>query len=110
MTRDQFERALGECFARWNLVPWRCTRRMRQRNQVETMSRMQETKFAANYMFQFCTLDEMHDGQSADGNNETRLQNPNLIIHPQRTVANFIRCWDAIGTAGIFPGEKTAAR
>jgi hypothetical protein len=108
MARDQFERALGECFARWNLVPWRCTGRMRQRNQVETMSRMQDAKFAANYMFQLCTLHELHDCQSTDGNNETRLQDPNLIIHPQRTVANFIRCWDAIGTAGIFSGETAA--
>ena len=69
---------------------------------------MHDAKFAANYAFQFCTVDELHDRQSADGNNETRLQNPNLIIHPQRTVANFIRRRDAVGAAGIFAGETAA--
>ena len=78
---------------------------MRQRNQIEAVARMHDGKFAANYVFQFCTVDELHDRQSTDGNNETRLQNPNLLIHPQRTVANLIRCWYAVGAAGIFAGE-----
>jgi len=108
MAGDQFERALGECFAGWNFVPGRRAGRMRQRNQVEAMARMHDAKFAANYVFQFCTVDELHDRQSADWNNETRLQNPNLIIHPQRTVANLIRRRDAVGAAGIFAGETTA--
>ena len=81
---------------------------MRQRNQVEAVACMNDAKFAANYAFQFCAVDELHDRQSADGNNETRLQNPNLIIHPQRTVANFIRRRDAVGAAGIFAGETAA--
>jgi hypothetical protein len=71
---------------------------------------MHYAKFAANYVFQFCAVDKLHDRQSADGNNETRLQNPNLIIHPQRTVTNLIRCWDAVGAAGVFAGETTADR
>ena len=108
MSRNQFERALGECFAGWNFVPGRRAGRMRQRNQVEAVARMHDAKFAANYVFQFCTVDELHDRQSADGNNETRLQNPNLIIHPQRTVANFIWRRDAVGAAGIFAGETAA--
>ena len=69
---------------------------------------MHDSKFAANYVFQLCTVDELHDRQSADGNNETRLQNPNLIIHPQRTVANIIRRRDAIAAPGIFARETTA--
>jgi len=64
-------------------------------------------KFAANYAFQFCTVDKLRDRQSADRNNETRPQNPNLIIHPQFTIANLIRGWNAIAAAGIFSG-KTA--
>src|SRR5258708_40327246 len=81
---------------------------MRQRNQVEAVACMRDAKFAANYVFQFCTVDKLHDRQSADGNNETRLQNPNLIIHPRRTVANLIRCWNAVGASGIFARETTA--
>src|SRR5438067_12881638 len=81
---------------------------MRQRNQVEAVARTRDAKFAANYAFQLCTVDELHDRQSADGNNETRLQNPNLIIHPQRTVTNLIRRRHAVGAARIFAGETTA--
>jgi len=81
---------------------------MRQRNQVEAMARMHDAKFVTNYALQFCTVDELHDRQSADGNNETRLQDPNLIIHPQRTVANFIWCRDAVSAAGTFAGETAA--
>jgi len=69
---------------------------------------MDDAKFAANYLFQFCAGDKLHDRQSADRNNETRLQNPNLIIHPQRTVANLVWCRDAVGAAGIFARETTA--
>src|SRR4029077_14675930 len=81
---------------------------MRQRNQVEAVARMHDAKFAANYVFQFCTVDELHDRQSTDGDNKTRLQNPNLIIHPRRTVTNLIRRRDAVGAAGIFAGETAA--
>ncbi len=108
MSGNQFERLLGECFAGRNFVPGRCAGRMRQRNQFEAVAPMNNAKFAANYVFQFCTVDELHDRQSADGNNETRLQNPNLIIDPQRTVANFVRRRDAVGAAGIFAGETAA--
>jgi hypothetical protein len=72
------------------------------------MARMHAAKFAANYVFQFCTVDKLRDRQSADRNNETRLQNPNLIIHPQSTVANLIRGWNAIAAAGILARKTTA--
>ena len=81
---------------------------MRQRNQINAVVCMNDAKFAANYVVQFCTVDELRDRQSADGNDETRLQNPNLMIHPQRTVANFIRRRDAVGAAGIFTRETAA--
>ena len=88
-------------------MPRRRAGRMRQRNQIEAVARMHNAKFVANYVLQFCTVDELHDRQSAHGNNETRLQNLNLIIQPQRTVVNLIRCGYAVGAAGIFAG-KTA--
>jgi hypothetical protein len=81
---------------------------MRQRNQVEAVARMHYSKFVANYVFQFCAVDESHDRQSADGNDETRLQDPNFIIHPHRTVANLIWCRDAVGAAGILAWETAA--
>ena len=69
---------------------------------------MHYSKFAANYVFQFCTADELRDRQAADGNNEQWLQDSNLVIHPQRTVANLIRRRNAVGAAGIFAGETAA--
>ena len=80
---------------------------MRQRNQVEPVASMRNAKFVTNHVLQFCTVDKLNDRQSADGNNETRLQNPDLIIQPQRTVANLIRRRHAVAAAGIFAG-KTA--
>jgi len=108
MSRDQFEGALGECFAGWNLVPGRSTGRMRQWDQVEAAARVLNAEFAADYVFQFCTVDELHDRQSSHGNDETRLQDANFVFHPQRTVANFFRRRDAVGATGIF-ARKTAA-
>jgi hypothetical protein len=81
---------------------------MRQRNQIETVARMFDTKFAAYYIFQSSTLGKLQDRQAADRNYEARLQNPNLIIQPQRTVANLIRCWDAVAAAGVFARETAA--
>ena len=110
MARRQFERVLGQSAARWNFVPGRRAGRMRQRNQVEAVAGTPDAKFAANYVFQFRTVDELDDSQSADGNNETRLQNANLIIHPQRAVANFIRRWHAVSAARVFARETAADR
>src|SRR6476660_2895248 len=81
---------------------------MRQGNQVEAVASVRDAKFAANYVLQSSAVDELHDRQSADGNNETWLQDSNLIIHPQRTVANLIWCWNAVGAAGIFARETAA--
>jgi len=108
VSRNQFERALGKCFAGWNFVPGRRAGRMRQGNQVEAVVCMHDAKFAANHVLQSSAVDELHDRQSAHRNNETWLQNPNLVIHPQRTVANLIWCWNAVGAAGIFARETAA--
>jgi len=81
---------------------------MRQRNQVEAMARTRDTESATYHGLQLCTVDVLHNRQAANGNDEMRPQNSNLIIHPQRTVANLVRRGDAIGAAGTFPGKTTA--
>lgn len=81
---------------------------MRQWNQIEQVARMHDAKLVSNYFFQFRTIDELDDRQSADGNNKTRLQNPHFIINPQRTIANLVRRRDAVGAAGIFARETAA--
>ena len=108
MARDQFERTLGQGISWWNLMPGRCTGRMRQRDQVERVASMDDMKFAAYYIFQLCAVFELSDRQAADGNHKARLQNLNLVIHPQHTVANLVRRRDTVAATRIFAG-KTAA-
>jgi hypothetical protein len=84
-------------------VPGRRTGRMRQGNYLKAMPGACDPEFSANHFLQFFAVDELHDSQPADGNDETWLQDLNLITHPRRTVANLIRRRHAISTAGIFP-------
>ena len=81
---------------------------MRQGNYVETVSCTCNTKFSPNYFLQFCAIDELGDRQSANGNNETGVQNSDFIIHPPRAIANLVRRWDAVGAGGIFTRETPA--
>ena len=81
---------------------------MRQRNQVETVSCTCDAEFPPNYFLQLCAIDELCDRQSANGNNETRPQNLNLIVHPGRAIANLVWRRDAVGAAGIFTRETAA--
>ena len=81
---------------------------MRQRNEVEAEARMYDAEFAANYVFQSCTVYKLPDRQTADGNDEMWLQNPDLIVHPRRAVPNLIRRRDTVGAAGIFARETSA--
>src|SRR6266853_3210719 len=108
MACDKFERTLGQCFSGWDFVPWRRTGGMRQRNQVEEVARTRDTESATDHVLQLCTVDELHNRKPANGNDEMRPQNSNLIIHPQRTIANLIRRGDAIRARGIFAGKTTA--
>ena len=70
MTRDQFECAFGQFAARKNFVPRRCAGGMGQGNQIETVCCAFHSKVATNHFVQFQTVDELHDGQSADWNDE----------------------------------------
>src|SRR4029078_6807738 len=81
---------------------------MRQWSQIEAVVRIDDLKFTSDYEFQLRTVDKLHDRQSANGNDETRLQNANFIIHPQRTVANLIRRGHAVGASGVFSRKTTA--
>ena len=82
MARDQFECAFGEFAARENFVPWGRARGVGQWNQIKAVSPAFHSKFARDHFLEFCAVDKLHDSQSADGNDETRLQNPDLVVHP----------------------------
>ena len=82
MARDELERALEQFFARRNFRPGRGAGGMRQRNEIETVLRALSSKFATDDLFQFCAIDELGDGQSADRNDEPRPQDFDFVIHP----------------------------
>ena len=73
---------------------------MWQRNQIEIMFGTVRTKLSSDYLLQLFALDELRDRQTSDRNDQTRLQNRDLLIHPRRAVSNFVRRRDAIGPAG----------
>ena len=110
MTRDFAHRHFEKLFSRRNLVPWRRTGRMRQWNQIKNVVHATSAKFLANHFLQPLASDELRDCQSADRDNQTRLQDFDLLIHPRRTIANFVRCRDAIRAAGGFARKTPAHR
>ena len=95
-------------FPRRNFVPWGRARGMRQWNHIKAVFPACNPKFARDHFLEFCAVDKLHDSQSAYGNDETRLQNPDLIVHPWRAVADFVRCWNPISSAGILSGKTSA--
>ena len=97
-------------FSGQNFVPWGRARGVRQWNHIEAMSSAFHSKFTRDHFLKFCAVDKLCDGQSAHRNDETRLQNSYLIVHPRRAVANFIRGWNAVCAAGIFPRKTSAHR
>src|ERR1041385_3212143 len=72
------------------------------------MPRVCDLKFSANHFCQFFALDKLRDSQSPHGNDETRPQDSNLIIHPRRAIANLVWFRNPISSAGTF-SRKTAA-
>ena len=83
---------------------------MRQGNYLKAMPGACDPEFSANHFLQFFAVDELLNRQPADGNDETWLQDLNLITHPRRTVANLIRDRNAIRAGGIFSGKTPTDR
>ena len=108
MARDEFERSHCQFAAGRNFVPGRCTGRMRQRNDVKAMPSACDPQFSANYFRQSFAVDELRYSQASHGNDETWLEDLNLIVHPRRAVANLVRRRNAIRAAGIFSGKTPA--
>jgi hypothetical protein len=108
MTRDFAHGFLEELFAGRNLMPGRGPGGMWKRNEVEVMVCALDTIFATDCLFELGAIDELSDGQSAYGNYETRFQDSNLVVHPGRTVEDFIGGGNAIATAHSFAWETSA--
>ena len=107
--RNQFERALGQVALPGGILcqgdaPEGCGNGIKSKRCSARVTR----NFRPITFLQFCAIDELDDRQSADGNNETRPQNSNFIIHPPAQLRISSGDWDAVGAAGIFTRETAA--
>lgn len=80
---------------------------MRKRDEIEGKAFILDDEPATNDAIEFVHDDEPGNGKSANGNNESRTQDLQLIVHPGRTIRNLLRRWHAIGPAGCFSGKTT---
>jgi hypothetical protein len=83
---------------------------MRQRDQIKSTLGAPYSKPATDHAFQLFAVNELRDGQTAHRNYETRFQNLDLVIHPGRAIANFIRRRNTIATGWSFAGETSTDR
>ena len=91
-------------------MPRRSPGRMGQRNKIEDVFGATSAKLAADHLLQFRALDELPDCQSPDRNNQTRLKNFDLFVHPGGAIENFVWRRHAVGAAGRFSRETSTYR
>jgi hypothetical protein len=108
MTCDFAHGAFKQLFRWRNFVPRRCARRMRQRNQIESVSGVAHPKFPTDNILQLFAVHKLRDRKPAYRNNQARLENFDFSIHPIRTVSNFICRRNAVGSTGRFAWKTTA--
>jgi hypothetical protein len=80
---------------------------MRQRDYFEGATVAADLKTAPHDFVQFLEREKLRDRKFADGDDESRLEQGDLSIHPGRTIPDFIRRWNAIATRSRFPGETS---
>src|SRR5438093_2154778 len=107
---DFAHRTFSQLLARWNLGPGRGARRMRQRDQIESMLCAFNAEFAADDFVQGGAIDEPRDGETTDRDYETRSQNFDLFIHPGGGIGIFIWCRNTIAAIWSFPRKTSAYR
>lgn len=83
---------------------------MRQRNEIEPMSRIFGGKGRPDDGIEFVAGHELANGQFAHGDDELRLQKIELRFQPVGAIQDFIRIGDAIAATGFFSGKATADR
>lgn len=81
---------------------------MRQRNQVEGATVAPKGEGAPNYLVEFLEREELGDREFTDRNDELRLQQIDFVIHPGRTISNFVWRGDAVAACRSFPGKAAA--
>ena len=81
---------------------------MRQRNQVEGATVAPKGEGTPNDLVELFEREELGDREFADRNDELRLQQIDLVIHPGGTIPDLVGRWDAVATCRSFAGEAAA--
>lgn len=108
MRFDERERLTEEVAPGRNAMPWGCTGRVGEWNQIERSTGALDSKTVADDAVEFFHRQELRDRQFPDRDDEARLQNLDLAVEPGGAVCNLLRVRDAIAAAGRFAGETTA--
>lgn len=110
MPRDQAHRFAEKAEPRRDPMPGRGAGWMRQRNQVEAAAVATKRKGASDDFVEFFERKELGDRELTDRNNEPRLEEIDLIIHPGRTIPDLVRGGNPVAARSRFPGKATAYR
>src|ERR1700674_426351 len=81
---------------------------MRQWNQIEGASFVTNSEGATDDFVQLLECEKLRDGEFSDGNDQLRLQEIDLIVHPVRAISDLVRRGNPIAASGRF-GWKTPA-
>jgi hypothetical protein len=81
---------------------------MGQRNHVEGPAIATLRKGSADHFVEFFERQELRNGQFADWNDEARSQQFDFVVHPGRTIPNFVGSRNTISPRGRFPREAAA--
>lgn len=83
---------------------------MRQRNQVEAAAVPTKREGVPDDFVELLERKKLGDRELTDRNNEPRLEEIDLIIHPGRTIPDLVGRGNAVAARRGFPGEATAYR
>lgn len=93
---------------RRDAVPGRSARGVGQWDQIKGAALILDSEAASDDLIEFFEGQELGDREFANGDNELRSEKIDLVVHPGRTIPDFIRRGNAISTGRSF-SRKTAA-
>src|SRR6476646_4874502 len=108
MTRNAPHCFPEETEARRDAMPGRCTGRMGERNQIESAAFIVNGKGPAHHFIELLERQELRDGQFADGDDQLGSQEIDLVVHPGRTIPDFVRRRNTVAAGCSFARETAA--
>src|SRR5712671_1374980 len=91
-------------------MPWRRSRRMRQRDAVDAVPTILDGKFSPNRFDQRTLAEKLPDRELAHGQHEFGLQQCKFTLEPRRTVRDLLGRRDAIAAFSALARKTSAHR